>query len=112
MLVQAQIGGGCRASAHTQPGTRGRWVVITMLRPLCLWEGLGTHCTEVWMSVGVGLDRSGYLSPTGIRWLDRPAYSESLTDYSIPAAPVHLYMYLFYESGTIRIIFTASALCS
>jgi hypothetical protein len=83
-----------------------------MLRPLYLWEGPGTHCTEVWVSLGGGLDGSGYLAPTGIRWLDRPAYSESLTDYSIPATPVRLYMYLFYESCTFRIIFTTSALCS
>jgi hypothetical protein len=112
MPVQAQMGSGGIASAQTEPGTRGRWVVITTLRPLYLWEGPGTHSTEVWVGLGVGLDGSGYLTPTGIRWPDRPAHNESLTDYAIPAAPFHLFVYLFYEASTFRIISAASALCS
>jgi len=104
--------GGGIASAHTEPGTRGRWVVITTLRPLYLWEGPGTHSTEGWVILGVGLDGSGYLVPTGIRWPDLSAHSESLTDYAIPPAPVNMYMHLFYEASTFRIISTTSALCS
>jgi hypothetical protein len=61
--TQAQREGGGIAPTHLQPGTRRRWVVSTMLRPLYPLERPSTHCTGDW--VGAGLDGTENLTPLG-----------------------------------------------
>jgi hypothetical protein len=81
-----------RLYKSSKPGTSGRCVVMTTLRPLYPWEGPSSHITEGRVSLRVGLDGSGNLDPTEIRSLDGPAHSESLTDYAIPSAS---FVYVF-----------------
>ena len=49
---------------------------------LYLREISGAHCTGGWVDPRAGLDRCGKSRSTGIRSLDRPAHSHSLTDYA------------------------------
>ena len=65
MHMQAQRGGEGVDAAHSQPGTRRRWVLSIKLRRL--WEILGTH----WVVLGTSLDITENLAPKGIRSLDR-----------------------------------------
>jgi hypothetical protein len=56
----------------------GRWVVV-MPWPLYPQERPGTHCVGGWVGPRVTLDGvPGIWPPTRIRFLDRPALSESL----------------------------------
>ena len=55
------------------------WVVIATLRPPYLRERPGTHCTGGWVGPRAGQDWCGKSRPpTGIRFPDRLARSESL----------------------------------
>jgi len=66
---------------YSQPDTRRRWVVSTMLRPLCSQEIPGTHCTGGCVVLGADLAPPGF-DPRTVQ----PVASCS-TDYVIPDAP-------------------------
>jgi hypothetical protein len=51
-------------------GDRRRWLVSTMLRPLCPRESPGTHCTGGWVGPGPVWMCAKNLAPTGIRLYD------------------------------------------
>jgi hypothetical protein len=57
---------------------RRGWVVITTPRPLYLQEETSTHFTGGWVGPRAGLDRCEKSRPTGIRFPDRQARSQSL----------------------------------
>ena len=71
-------------------GARWGWVVNAMPRPLYPREGPGTHCIGGWVDPRAGLEGAEYLAPTGIRFPDRPARSESLCRLSYPGPYRHL----------------------
>src|SRR5215469_15988896 len=59
-------------------------VVNAMPWPLYPRERPGTHCIGGWVGTRDGLDGCGKSCPTGIRYPDRPALSESLDRLSYP----------------------------
>ena len=84
--MQAQTGGGANAPSHSQPGTRRRWVVTTMLRPIYPWERLGTHCTGGWVGLGASLDgHEKSRPPPGFGPGTVRPVAIHCTDYTIPA---------------------------
>ena len=56
MPVQEQMGDGGTAPTYSQSGTSRRWVMSTMLRPLCHRERPHTHLTREGVRLGAGLD--------------------------------------------------------
>lgn len=58
---------------HSQPGTRRRRVVSTMLRLLYLRERPATHCKEGWVGLGAGHEDTEKLAFTVLRFPHRPA---------------------------------------
>jgi hypothetical protein len=60
------------------------WVPNATPWPLYPLETQGTHCIGGWVDPSVGLDGCGKSSPTGIRFPDLPACSESLYRLSYP----------------------------
>ena len=69
------------------------WVVKATPRPFYPREGPGTHCTRDWVGPRTVLDRCGKsrsLPPTGIRFSDRPARSESPYRLSYPGPQLKL----------------------
>jgi hypothetical protein len=66
-------------------GTRRVWVVSTTPRPLHPRERPYTNCTGGWVCPRAGLDVCEKSRPTGIRFPDRPARSQSLHLLSYPA---------------------------
>ena len=61
-------------------------------RPLYPRERPGAHCIGGWVDPRADLDGCGKFVPTGIRYLDRPARSESLYRLSYPG--LHIYKYV------------------
>jgi hypothetical protein len=61
-----------------------RGLVSTTPWPLYLPGILGTHCTGGWVGPRAGLDVCENSRPTGIRYSDRPARSQSLYRLSYP----------------------------
>jgi hypothetical protein len=64
------------------------WMVNATPRPFLPLERPGTHCIGGWVVLRAGLDRCGKSRPplpTGNRFPDRPARSESLYRLSYPA---------------------------
>jgi hypothetical protein len=66
-------------------GARRGWVVSTRPRPFYPRERPGTHCTGGWVGPRAGLKVWVKSRPTGIRFPDRPARSQSLYRLSYPA---------------------------
>jgi hypothetical protein len=60
-------------------------VVSTTRQPLYPRERPGTHRTGGWVGPRAGLDVCEKFRPTRIRYLDRPARSQSLYSLSYPA---------------------------
>jgi hypothetical protein len=76
------------------------WVVSTMPRLLYRWVRPGTHCTGGWVGPRAGLDVCEKSRPTGIRYPDHPAHSQSLYQLSYPApisVPSNFYLYFGYN---------------
>jgi hypothetical protein len=54
-----------------------------MLRPLCSLEIPGVHCTITRVGLAAGLNSTKNLSLTGVRFLDLPVRSDSLSQASV-----------------------------
>jgi len=54
--MQAQDGDGAIDPTLSQYGTIRRWVVGITPRPPYPQESHGTHCTESWVELGIGLN--------------------------------------------------------
>jgi hypothetical protein len=80
-----RVSGGI-AQLFLNPDTRrGMWSASRHGRP---YPRESTHCTGGWVGPGAGLDRCGKSRPTGIRFPDLPARSESLYRLSYPGSSV------------------------
>ena len=85
MPKQAQRGGGGILPAHSQPGTRRRWLISKTFRLIYHSESPSTQYTEGWAGPRARLDGTENLANTGIRFPDSPACSESLYQLSYPS---------------------------
>jgi hypothetical protein len=80
-------GGSGILTTHFKPCTRERWVVVTMLWPLYLWQKPGTHCTGGGVGIGASLDSTENFAYTKIQSLDHPDCSELLCQLHYPGHP-------------------------
>jgi len=87
MPLQAQRGGGGIVPAYSQPSTRRRWVVSTILQTHYFWLKPGSHCTGGWMGLGATLDGTENLAATGFQSTDHPACSKMLYQLHYPGCP-------------------------
>ena len=62
MSVQEQMGDGVTAPTYSQSGTSERWVMSTMLRPLCHREEPDTPLTRERVRFGADLDSTEKLT--------------------------------------------------